>query len=48
MRARSLLWLVGFVVPLACVEQAPDTPSEADLTAAKPTILKEPPANLKY
>ena len=48
MRARSLLWLVGFVVPLACVEQAPDTPSEADLSAAKPNILKEPPANLKH
>jgi hypothetical protein len=48
MRARSLLWLVGFVVPLACVEQAPDTPSEADLKAAGPNILKEVPANLKY
>jgi hypothetical protein len=48
MRARSLLWLVALVVPLACVEQAPDTPSEADLNAAKPNILKEPPATMKH
>jgi hypothetical protein len=48
MRAPTFLCLVALVAVAACVEQAPDTPSEADLQAAKANILKAPPANLKY
>ncbi|HEY3354115.1 MAG TPA: carbohydrate-binding family 9-like protein [Polyangia bacterium] len=48
MRSHALLSLVALALTSACVEQAPDTPSEADLTAAKQHILKAPPAQLKH
>jgi hypothetical protein len=48
MRSHALLWLAALGLVSACVEQAPDTPSEADLTAARQHILKEPPAKLKF
>jgi hypothetical protein len=47
MRSHAVPWLVALATA-ACVEQTPDTPSQADLSAAKQHVLTAPPATIKF